>query len=215
MNFTRAILVVLVGLVGTGCGPAAPSGLPCETFDVSGRVTDDTWLLPGQPSSSPIEGARVTIVSGAGQGATFITSVGGYFVFAGLAGVGTRVFEAVADGFESNSRSFDFLGTAFGGSTHCVRATSIELGQEPHTIWGDVLQGGEVRPIVGARVEIIDGPNAGVVALTDESSQFRIDGLLTSASFRFSVSAEGYQTRIVQAQPLRLNSQYQFRLFRQ
>jgi hypothetical protein len=176
-------------------------------------VTDDEWLLPGQPPSLPVGGAQVTIVSGAGRGATVVTGSAGVFSFTGLAGQGTRVLEAVAEGFETNSRTLDLVGSAIRGSTHCSRVTSIELGQEPHTAWGEVAQGGEGRPIVGALVEIVDGPNAGVFAATDQSARFRVDGLRTSAAFRFRVSAEGYVTSIVEVQSLRRNTQYQFRLF--
>lgn len=216
MRAGTALLLLHSVLAVTGCGlPTSPSLPPCDVFDVYGTTTDDASLAPGRVPSTPIGGASVTIVSGPGAGTTVIAAQNGNFAFQDLRQAGERVLEASAPGYETIRETFYFGGIGNSRSTRCTRATSIEMGQEPHIVWGDVQQAGSPGFIPGARVEILDGANAGAVAFTDETSTFRIDGQRTSGVFHMRISADGYETRIDQFESLRRNSHLQLRLFRQ
>ena len=50
------------------------------------------------------------------------------------------------------------------------------------------------RAIAGARIEVLDGPSAGYVAVSGDSGEFVLSGMLTAAT-QFRATKEGHQTR--------------------
>ena len=50
------------------------------------------------------------------------------------------------------------------------------------------------RPVAGARVEVVDGPSAGVAAVSDADGQFVLSGQFSAAT-QFLASKEGHESR--------------------
>jgi Carboxypeptidase regulatory-like domain len=59
------------------------------------------------------------------------------------------------------------------------------------------------RPVAGATVEVLDGPQAGTSAITDARGEFSLNSAI-SAETRFRAAKEGYQSSIqtMQSQPM-------------
>ena len=83
------------------------------------------------------------------------------------------------------------------------------LGQPPHTLWGEVALAGTSPSafVFDVRVEILDGPNAGKVAISDERGRYWFDDLAASPPFVVRFSKVGYRTRTYGMTELRHNSQ--------
>jgi hypothetical protein len=115
-------------------------------------------------------------------------------------GAGPVTARATKDGFDSDTQAFypEYPGGAM-----------FMLGQPPHTLWGEVALAG-MSPSVfvsDVRVEILDGPNAGKVAISDERGRYRFDDCVASPYFAVSFSKVGHRTRTYGMMELRHNAQ--------
>jgi hypothetical protein len=152
-----------------------------------------------EPPSTPLPGAVVRILQGAGAGMSVVTEVGGgVFRDLQIPGGSLLLLEAQEDGYESFTEEM-YIGSS-GPDGRCDRLTAIELGQPPHIFYGYAEENGLGRRkrLAAVRVELLDGPNQGATAVTDDAGYFRIDGLVTSGPFAFRCIAPGYTTVVVQ-----------------
>jgi hypothetical protein len=223
-TFQRAMVTWLFGVLAacspSWLGPSSWTSTPCRVSNLAGHVYDDLWLGPPRAPSRPLPDAVVTILEGPGAGTSVVTDAGGGFLFRDLQlpGDSTLRLEARKEGWESHTDSF-FIRGSYGGSRRCDRVTELYLGQPPHIFWGWIEEGGPHAGgfilIPGAKIEILDGPNQGAWALTDDTGVFQIDDLLTSGVFTTRASANGYQPRVDRNESLTRNEESEMALLRQ
>jgi hypothetical protein len=186
---TLAAPTACVGsLLGPGRGPG----------ETQGYVTDDGGLVAGGRTSG-LAGVRVEALDGQKAGAFAMTDRDGNYRMPNL-GAGPVTARATKDGFDSDTQAFypEYPGGPI-----------FMLGQPPHTMWGAVALAG-TSPLVfvfDVRVEIIDGPNAGKVAISDERGRYRFDDLVASPYFAVRFSKVGYRTRTYGMAELRHNAE--------
>ncbi len=228
MPSTRAIVFAALGLLVTGCkldppfsAGFFPTVIDCRELNLRGQVTDDAALLvPGAPGpgapSAPIAGAQVSILVGPGSGRSSVTGPDGAFVILNiqLPGNASILLEATHDAFEPQTEELFISGHSGdrvdGG---CDRFPTMYLGQAPHSVTGYVRRIGSSAPIGGARVDVLDGENAGVSVIADSAGTYRIDNLRTSSPFRLRISADGYRTLVPMTRgPLKRNEEWGYTL---
>jgi len=205
MRFSKhgAYLVLAASLVSVGgCGDMlqdavdsvfAPDPIQHRAY---GQVFDDTALLmPSRALERGVMGVKVEIASGPVTGRYVITDAYGQYDL-GAVTPGT-LLRASKDGW---STVVEAMGPT-GDTPH------FYLGQAPHVLWGMVGTSGPPWAPDGIRAEIIDGPNAGTVAVSSAMGEYSFENLSTQPSFQIEFSKPGYQTARVQAGPLNSNRQ--------
>jgi hypothetical protein len=181
----------------TACvgGSLLGPGGPAET---RGYVNNDGGLVPGGRTSG-LAGVRVEALDGQKAGTFAMTDRDGKYRMPNL-GSGPVTARATKDGFDSDTQAF--YPEYPGGPT-------FMLGQPPHTLWGEVALAGTTPSVFvsDVRVEILDGPNAGKVAFSDERGRYRFDDLVASPPFVVRFSKVGHRTRTYGMTELRHNAQ--------
>jgi ribosomal protein S28E/S33 len=87
-------------------------------------------------------------------------------------------------------------------------APMLRLGVPPHTMWGEVRlvsSTAPAGPVAQVQVEILDGPNAGKVAMSADNGLYRFDDLVASPPFTIRVTKPGFTTRTYSKPELRHN----------
>jgi hypothetical protein len=177
-----------------GGGSLLGPGGPQET---RGYVQDDGGLAPGGRSSG-LAGVRVEALDGQKAGTFAMTDRDGNYRMPNL-GIGPVTVGATKDGFDSDTQAF---------YPEDPGAVNFMLAQPPRILWGEVaLAGTPSVSVSDVRVEILDGPNAGKVAMSDARGRYRFDDLVASPSFGVRLSRVGHRTRIYGMTALRHNEQ--------
>lgn len=195
-----------------GCSPVRPS-IPCVTYDYGGYVQTDAQLAGTGEPSVRLPGVVVTILEGPGQGTSVVTNERGEFVFTNLPANSTIRLEARLAGYETDVTGLENLVHGSAPDGRCTGASSAVgiffLGQAPHVLWGYIEESGSngQRRIPAARVEILDGTNAGISTLTDSGGWYRIENLRTSDAFTVECSAAGYTSQRFSILALTKNTQ--------
>ena len=180
------VLVGAITLAATS-GCVSPSSIlgPSRPREIEGSVVDDGGQLPGGHNAS-LAGVRVEVLDGQKSGTFVITDRHGTYRL-GFLGDGPITVRATKDGFDSETHQFYpeyFAGPWF------------QLGQPPHTLWGDVVLAGTTSTLVPhVQLEILDGPNSGKVAIADETGRYGFDDLIASPQFALRLSKAGHRTR--------------------
>jgi hypothetical protein len=197
----RRRIWILAGVITLAAPTACVGGSllgPRGPVDTQGHVTDDGGLVPGGRTIG-LAGVRVEALDGQKAGTFALTDREGTYRMPNL-GIGPVTVRATKDGFQSETEAFypEYPGGPI-----------IMLGQPPHTLWGDVALARTTPSVFvsDVRVEILDGPNAGKVAISDERGRYRFDDLVTSPPFLARLSRVGHQTRTYSMTELRHNDQ--------
>jgi len=175
------ICAVVALALFAGChSPGAPSttstqsGTP-TTFTLNGKV-----VVAGIDSSG-ISHATVTVADGPVAGKSVTTSGSGNYTLTGLQQASFTITVSAA-GFITNSMSV----TANQFATTVLDYTTLTV------LISDALDvGGSGRPVPGAAVQLLDGPQAGASAITDANGAARFDGTF-GASVALSIRKDGY-----------------------
>lgn len=176
-------LTVAVGLISCGSetgtpSPVAPTPVPVtDSYNVAGTVRDQ--------AGNPVEGASVFVgwlFSKTGPRVVATTNAAGRF--AGTLPAGSYDYRASRPGFEDLS----------GRGVVVAADTTLDLNLRPGIILsGNVIEAGVGR-LDGAKVEVIDGPNAGRSMLTGGPGSMSYSFVyLLPGEFTVRVSKEGYE----------------------
>jgi len=166
----RASIVFLAVLIA-GCNksPTGPSQLTPGALTLSGRVITAT--------NGPISNAIVTIADGLDAGKSVTTGPTGLYTITGLQ-QSTFTINVSADGFVPGSSR---IATLSG-----IPMTTLDFSALK--VWvTDTLY----RKVVGATVTLLDGPQAGTSAATDDSGTVTFPGIF-GRSLRLSLVKDGF-----------------------
>lgn len=176
---TAAAALISCGSNGDDRSPVAPTPVPVsDSYSITGTVSDQ--------AGNPVEGASVSVgrlFSKTGPRVAATTNSAGRF--AGTLPAGTYEYRASRPGFEDLS-----------GSDVVVAAdTTLNLSLRPGIILsGNVIEAGVGR-LDGAKVEVVDGPNAGRSMLTGGPGSMSYSFVyLLPSEFTVRVSKDGYET---------------------
>jgi hypothetical protein len=196
---------VIALAAATACGPAGAFLRPSGPRETQGTVIDDGGDLPSG-RNAPLAGVRVEALDGPKAGTFVVTDGTGTYRLPPL-GASPVTLKATKDGYDPETQLFY--------SEYSV-GPYFRLGAPPHTLWGDVVLArttpSELVPHV--QLEILDGPNAGKVAIGDESARYRFDDLVASPRYSLRLSKAGYQTRTYSMIELRHNQQHNVQIDR-
>lgn len=195
MRWSRYLEVAAIGacaLVTSACDfELFCATCPVDPIKVSGEVLDDSLDLPPDSQARiPLEGVRVEVLEGPDKGKVAISDAFGRYDLGpvSLISVTTSTrLRASKEGWLSKDWSLAVW----------ARSPTFHLSQPPHVVWGCFAlgqSGGVPVPPAGIRVQIVGGPAAGRVALTDGNGRYRFDDLATQAQFSIDVSKAGYRT---------------------
>lgn len=127
--------------------------------------------------SSPLGQARIEIRDAASAGGSAISDANGRFRVEGLS-LGFYTIEISLDGFVTLQNTM-----TLGGAVHEARR-DFELSRQgvdraTYEVFGMVwVKGGEGRSAyVDAKVEVLDGPEAGLTAMSDEMGMYSLKGV--------------------------------------
>jgi len=203
MRWSRYLGVIGIGVCAiatSACDSFKLGCLLCPTgppFQVSGEVLDDSLdLPPGSSVRITLDGVKVEVLDGPEVGRFAITGPSGQFDLGTITSK-TRL-RASKEGWLPKEWSIDDYST---------RAW-FHLSQAPHVVWGCFslgVSGNALIPNVGVRVEIIEGPSTGRVALSDNAGYFRLDDLPTQGPFSLTATKAGYRTETLSARALDAN----------
>jgi hypothetical protein len=192
-----ALSIVVGALACSPFGTGSLLGGSPPLDDLRGTTYDDTAQLPGGDSVR-LAGVRVEVVDGPKTGTFSISDSAGNYRLPGLP-AGAVQLQATKTGFDPDMQAWTL--PAFVGP-------NFTLGEPPHTLWGDVSLERVVTTVVpDTRVEILTGPNAGKVTVSDQNGRYRFDDLVASPAFDMRVSKPGYQTRTLQTPAFHHNQQ--------
>ena len=185
MRSLKGLITLMVAVVLVSCGgetntplPAAPTPVPVsDSYNITGTVRDQ--------AGNPVEGASVNvgrIFSKTGPRVSTTTNAAGRF--AGTLPPGTYDYHAAHPGFEDLS----------GNGVVVAANTTLDLNLRPGIILsGNVIEAGVGR-VDGAKVEIVDGPNAGRSMLTGGPGSMSYSFVyLLPGEFTVRVSKDGYE----------------------
>jgi hypothetical protein len=172
-----AIALVLAACGGGGRSPAAPTPPPAPEprFTLSGTVTTPWGERLGDVGVEAVAGGRV-----AGGGTT--TSAGAYSI--PTLAPGDYTVRAVKWGYDAPVQQI-----------RIAADTRLDIAMDR----GRVIIQGSVEeappcvaiPVIGARVEIVDGPDAGMFAIVADASGYRLAGVRWGV-FRMRASSAGH-----------------------
>jgi len=187
------MLAALAACVAPGSLPG-PSG----SREIEGSVTDDGGNLPGGRNAG-LAGVRIDVVDGPKAGSFVMTDAAGKYRLP-FVGEGPITLTATKDGFDGQTEAFypEYLVGPF-----------FMLGRPPHVLWGDVVLARTTPSVIvpHVRLEILDGPNAGKVATSDDNGGYWFGDLVASPSFSLRLTKAGHQTRTYGMIELRHNQQ--------
>lgn len=172
----------------------SPGGGPVA---LQGHVYDDGEMAPGG-HSVPLSRVRVEVIDGPQAGAFAMSDGNGRFQLPPL-NEGPVTVRATKDGYDSKTEIFH---------PEYYQAPLLRLGVPPHTMWGEVRLVSSTAPaelVTQVQVEILDGPNAGKVAMSANNGLYRFDDLVASPLFTIRVTKPGFTTRIYSKPELRHN----------
>lgn len=178
------LLATTLALAGpaSGCkkpaSPQTPMG-PGVGFLLRGVVTETA-----AEDNNPIGAVLVEITSGPSSGTSATTDALGRFTFPGLSGQLNLRF--TREGFEPTGRTVNMIEDLF-----LTVTLDREEGPEPpgpvFTLSGIVQRGqGDMDPIGGAVVEVVDGERAGDSSTSDALGRFTLTGLSGEVTVRAS-----------------------------
>jgi ribosomal protein S28E/S33 len=190
-------LIAAVAVLTGACMDTGPSA-PTSAFHGWGEVHDDGCLLPTPGTTcAPVAGVRLEVMDGKEKGRVAISDSLGRFDLGMLTVEPTACFITCSeDSVEVTATKDGWVSGSGRLGPGRVGVATIRIGQEPHVLWGRVYLPGTVPrpPVAGARVEILDGPNAGRVALTNAEGMYWFSDLVSSPLFHVEFSKDGYQT---------------------
>jgi len=186
--------------VSEGCVNASSILGPTGPHEIEGPVLDDSGLLPGGRRAG-LAGARIEVLDGPKAGSVVLTDSAGTYRLPKDIGEGPITLRATKDGFDPHTEQF---------FPEYLAGPLFILGQAPHTLWGDVVLAGSAPSVLvpDIRLEILDGPNAGKVALGDHTGRYRFDDLNASPSYALRLSRTGHRTRTYTMPEFRHNQQH-------
>jgi len=188
MAFSKCCLGAVLAstlVAGAACGsPVSPS--PSGTRAEGQIFSEDSW-----PDYAGLAGVRIEVMDGPSKGQFTMTGTDGKFSLAYSGTDSVRTINPPLLATKDGWLPLYFLAWEEDGFLRWHR-----MSQEPHVLSGRV---GETPTagIPGVRLEIVDGPNAGRVAVSDQVGAYRFDNLLTSPPCSVLVSKAGYVTRTV------------------
>jgi hypothetical protein len=199
MRFSKrsiGTLIAAFAIAASACTTISELLSPTKPFRAQGVIEDDGCFLPGNVAACrPLAGVRVEVMEGKEAGRVATSGPDGRF------DLGMLSSEPVVCAFLwCDSYTVQITASKPGWVSASERVggnytVTIRMGDEPHVFWGTVYLPGNVpRPrAAGARVEIIDGPNAGKVAFTNNEGLYVFNDLVSSPQFQIEASKDGYQ----------------------
>jgi hypothetical protein len=180
----------VAALLAGGCerGPGAPSG-----FTLNGKI------ITAGSSPAPIPAATVAIVDGPDAGKFATTDGSGKYSLVGL-GQATFTINVSAEAYVTGVSRVTVPATGF--ILTALRFTALQVDVFDTVVIGDVF-----RKVPGATVTLLDGPQGGMSAITDDSGTVRIPGDFGDP-VKVSVTKDGYYPiqGTAQIQPLDLRA---------
>lgn len=164
----------------------APVTVIAQQVGVAGVVRNE--------SGRPVEQAQVTLDAGSGQRGTR-TDRDGRFQFAGVAH-GAHRLHVARIGFQPESLLVEAGGPETAITVVLRRLTTlgeVAVRVRPTGIYGTVLTSDSLRPIPGARVDLMGGR---AVDTTDAGGSFAMPAA-PAGTFMLRVSATGHDTRVL------------------
>jgi hypothetical protein len=160
---------------------------PSGSHEIEGSVMDDGGDLPGGRNAG-LAGVRIDVVDGPKAGAFVMSDATGKYRLPAALGDGPITLKATKSGFDEQTETFypEYLTGPF-----------FKLGQPPHVLWGDVVLARTTPSVIApqVRLEIVDGPNAGKIATSDDTGRYWFGDLVASPSFSLRLTKAGHQTR--------------------
>ena len=169
-----------------------------QPFHATGVIHDDGCFLPPPGAACrPLANVRVEVMEGKEAGRLATSGPDGRFDLGMLSAepVVCTLFACDSSSVRVTASKPGWVSASGRVGPGGLSTVTIRMGDEPHVLWGTVYLPGTVpRPrAAGARVEIIDGPNAGKVAFTNNEGLYVFSDLVTSPQFQIEASKDGYQ----------------------
>jgi carboxypeptidase family protein len=175
--FAIVLVAMLAGCHKNPAAPSTPAPSGPTTFTLNGKiVTPDN-------NGTPISGATATIVDGPEAGKTATTAATGFYSISGLQQT-TFTIRVVADGFVTATTSVTVR--LAGVVLSSLQFTSLTVFVGDAIVFDDI-----VRPVPAAHVTLLDGPQAGGSAITDDSGMVLIAGSFDGQA-KIRVEKDGY-----------------------
>ena len=146
------------------------------TYALIGVITDIS-------THAGIPGARLEVLTGANAGTTATADQSGAYVFANLV-AGSFRLRASADNYASGEQ---------GVTVPDNPRADFELRHIAYMLTGVITDSSKHAGIAAARVEAINGPNAGKAATTDTTGTYVMTDLAAGTS-KMQASAAGYDS---------------------
>lgn len=180
---------VAIGILG---GLVLLSELPAEA-SAQETVTSLQGIVRNE-SGRPVEQAQVFLDPGASQRA-MRTDAEGRFRFIGVP-AGNHRLRVQRIGFEPRDTTVATAGPIVEIDIRLQRLTSLSevaVRTRPTGVYGTVLERDSLKPVAGARIELLGGRTRDT---TDAAGSFSM-GLAPTGTFMLRVSREGYDTRLI------------------
>ena len=189
-------LIAAFSIAASACTSGTLLSPTPQPFHATGVIEDDGCFLPGNVAACrPLADARVEVMEGKEAGRVATSGPDGRFDLGMLSAEPVVCAIVWCDSYTVLVTASKPGWVSASGRVGGNITVTIRMGDEPHVFWGTVYLPGNVpRPrAAGARVEIINGPNAGKVAFTNDEGLFVFNDLVSSPQFQIEASKDGYQ----------------------
>lgn len=205
----RVLIVLLAAFAVAGCGgkdnPAEPTSTTTRIIGLSGNLAFGNVTV-GQSADATLTiqnsgNALLTITGITGPSASAFTSsfTSGTVAAGALRSVTIRFTPGTAQAY-SGTLTINGDQTS-GTNTISISGTGVAMAPPPAptnlTLIGTVTDGFSRGALPNITVQIVSGPNAGRLAVTDPSGSYSISGL-TGGTFTLSAANSGYDTQTQQ-----------------
>ncbi|HEX9563040.1 MAG TPA: carboxypeptidase regulatory-like domain-containing protein [Gemmatimonadaceae bacterium] len=179
---------------GAGLGLLLLAATPALPLSTGAQQPSSVQGVVRNETGRPIEQAQVILNPGAGQ-RELRTDADGRFQFVGVT-PGSHRLRVARIGFQPDSQVIQAGGPFLGIAVVLRRLTTLQevaIQVRPTGVYGTVLSGDQLKPVEGARVELL---GARVRDTTDADGAFSMSAAPTG-TFMLRVSSAGHDTRML------------------